>query len=354
MSGRLSAQARADRIGAFREELAQLDGELGGVLDDAQRQRITRHHDTLLAELAHQYDVATTQSGRQLALGLRLASFLGALAICIAVVLFVNRFWGALGTATQVGLLDGGHGAGAGAHGVRGPPRKDALLRRPRRPGGVRALRHGRRHGGDHLQPRAVAPGVSALRGVRRRAGVRLRAPPPAADGARQRGPSGSRARWWCWAGTSGASSSSGGSRSCRRRWSRWRSASSRAPGSGRDSASSTGMFGLIFFFWIVLLYAAIGSGSVLPFATVVGRDRLPGRRVRRGRARRSGSASGGSGIDVTYTGVIAFAMLLFIKATDWWWDWMPRWLFFLVLGGMAVGVMLILKRVKAHVGGAS
>ncbi len=51
---------------------------------------------------------------------------------------------------------------------------------------------------------------------------------------------------------------------------------------------------------------------------------------------------------DVTYTGVAAFTLLLYIKALDWWWDWMPRWLFFLVLGGIAVAVMLVLGRVKA------
>ena len=40
MAGRGDAQARADRIEVFREELAQLEQELGGVLDDAQRARI--------------------------------------------------------------------------------------------------------------------------------------------------------------------------------------------------------------------------------------------------------------------------------------------------------------------------
>ena len=111
-------------------------------------------------------------------------------------------------------------------------------------------------------------------------------------------------------------------------------------------------LFGLIFFFWIVVLYAAFGNGSVLPLSTssveavyqVVGFAAAA--LVIWAGIRRQWN-------DVTYTGVTAFTILLFIKATDWWWDWMPRWLFFLVLGGMAVGVMLVLKRVKAHVGGA-
>ena len=64
MAGRGDAQARADRIEVFREELAQLEQELGGVLDDAQRARIAAHHGALLADLERQYDVATTTSGR--------------------------------------------------------------------------------------------------------------------------------------------------------------------------------------------------------------------------------------------------------------------------------------------------
>ena len=40
--------------------------------------------------------------------GAMVGRFLGALALCIAVVLFVSRFWGALATGTQVGLLTAG------------------------------------------------------------------------------------------------------------------------------------------------------------------------------------------------------------------------------------------------------
>ena len=105
MAGRLDAQARADQIRAFQEELAQLESELGAVLDAGQRATISAHHDALLADFARTFDVSTTESDRQLALGLRLTSFLGALALCTAVVLFVQRFWGGLTTGVQVGLL---------------------------------------------------------------------------------------------------------------------------------------------------------------------------------------------------------------------------------------------------------
>jgi uncharacterized membrane protein len=111
-------------------------------------------------------------------------------------------------------------------------------------------------------------------------------------------------------------------------------------------------MFGLIFFFWVVLLYAGTGVGSVLPLGThgvevvyQVAGFAAAALVIWAGIRRRWN--------DVTYTGVVAFVILLFIKAMDWWWEWMPHWLFFLVLGGMAVLVMVLLKRVQARVGGA-
>ena len=40
--------------------------------------------------------------------------------------------------------------------------------------------------------------------------------------------------------------------------------------------------------------------------------------------------------------------IFVFAKCFDWWWDWMPRYLFFLVLGGLAVAVLVILGRVRS------
>ena len=180
MAGRLDAQARADQIRAFQEELAQLESELGAVLDAGQRAKISAHHDALLADFARTFDVSTTESDRQLALGLRFASFLGALALCIAVVLFVERFWGGLTTGVQVEPPRPRHRAGPRAHRVRRPPGEDPLLRRTRRAGGLRGLRHRRLHAGPDLQPGPLAAGVPHLGGLRRRIGLRLRTPAPA------------------------------------------------------------------------------------------------------------------------------------------------------------------------------
>ena len=111
-------------------------------------------------------------------------------------------------------------------------------------------------------------------------------------------------------------------------------------------------MFGFIAFFWVVLFYAGTGTGSVLP----LGEDGVEVVYQVLGFA--VAALAIWAGIrrqwnHVTYTGVTAFVILLFIKAMDWWWDWMPRWLFFLVLGGMALAVMVVLKRLQARPGGA-
>jgi uncharacterized membrane protein len=43
--------------------------------------------------------------------------------------------------------------------------------------------------------------------------------------------------------------------------------------------------------------------------------------------------------------GTGAFLMLAVIKSVDWFWDWMPRYLYFLTLGLMALLVVLVLRR---------
>ncbi len=105
ISSKREAQQRADRMRAFREELAQLESEGALTLSDEQRQRLEAHLEEKLAELARQFDVDTTESQRQVSWGMRIASTIGALALCAAVYLFFYRYWGLLTTPVQVALL---------------------------------------------------------------------------------------------------------------------------------------------------------------------------------------------------------------------------------------------------------
>jgi hypothetical protein len=99
------AQRRADRIAAFRAELAAL--EAGGVLVLPQEQRaaVERHHDATLRELAERFDVDVEEGEKRLSVGMWVASFLGATALALSVFLFFQRFWGLLTTPAQVAIL---------------------------------------------------------------------------------------------------------------------------------------------------------------------------------------------------------------------------------------------------------
>ena len=46
-------------------------------------------------------------------------------------------------------------------------------------------------------------------------------------------------------------------------------------------------------------------------------------------------------------TGVTFFVIFIYTKFFDWWWDVMPKYLFFLVLGLVAILSLVILKRLR-------
>jgi hypothetical protein len=102
---RLDAQRRADRIAAFRAELADLSREGVLALSPDQRDAVERHHEATLAALADRFDVDASAARKQLSLGMRIASFLGAMALAASAVLYFRHVWGALPTAVQVAIL---------------------------------------------------------------------------------------------------------------------------------------------------------------------------------------------------------------------------------------------------------
>jgi uncharacterized membrane protein len=97
-----AAQREADRVVAFRAELDELARR--GVLEltTEQRTRYDAWADARLAELAHEFDVDTTASEKRVSWGLRIASTLGGVALCTAVVMFFLHVWGYLDTTVQV------------------------------------------------------------------------------------------------------------------------------------------------------------------------------------------------------------------------------------------------------------
>jgi uncharacterized membrane protein len=102
---RAEAQRRADQIRTFEAELDLLEQEGGLVLTTEQRATLARHHSDLLSDLARRFDVDTSPAARQMSLGMRIVSFLGALALSAAIFFFFYRFWGLLSVPAQVGIL---------------------------------------------------------------------------------------------------------------------------------------------------------------------------------------------------------------------------------------------------------
>jgi len=99
------AQRRVDRIRAFREELAQLRGEGALELTSLQQQSLDDHLGATLAALAAGFDVDITDSEKRISWGMRIASTIAGLALCAALVLFFYQVWGLLPAAAQVAFL---------------------------------------------------------------------------------------------------------------------------------------------------------------------------------------------------------------------------------------------------------
>jgi len=101
------AQQRTDQINAFSNELAELERDQVFNLSTEQRQTIHNYHQNLFNQFRNAFDIDSTQQEKQLSLGMRIASFLGAVALAASVFFLFYQFWGRLGTASQIVILSG-------------------------------------------------------------------------------------------------------------------------------------------------------------------------------------------------------------------------------------------------------
>jgi hypothetical protein len=102
---REGAQARLDRLRTFNSELAALEQQGVLTLDGAQRRTLTEYQQGLLADLTRQFDLDRDDEQRRMSIGMRAASMVGAAALSAAVFLFFLRIWGLLATSSQIALL---------------------------------------------------------------------------------------------------------------------------------------------------------------------------------------------------------------------------------------------------------
>jgi hypothetical protein len=74
-------------------------------LTPEQQASITRYHDELLRQLAAEHDIDRTEAAGQLSRGMQIAAFIAAIALTAAVYSLVARFWGRLDLPLQATLL---------------------------------------------------------------------------------------------------------------------------------------------------------------------------------------------------------------------------------------------------------
>ncbi|MDB5766740.1 MAG: rane protein [Collimonas fungivorans] len=105
ISTQTEAQRRADEINVFRQELERLQQDGVLALTKEQQHAVSSHHQALLAEFSRTFDIDRNVPSRQLSIGMRIASFLGALALAASIFFLFYQFWGALTTPVQVAIL---------------------------------------------------------------------------------------------------------------------------------------------------------------------------------------------------------------------------------------------------------
>ncbi len=100
-----SAQSRADQISAFQAELANIEQDEVLSLNPEQHSAVERYHTHILTELTSAFDIDSSQQQKQLSLGMKIASFIGAIGMAASIFFLFYQFWGSFSTTKQVSIL---------------------------------------------------------------------------------------------------------------------------------------------------------------------------------------------------------------------------------------------------------
>ncbi len=105
MDNKQKAQIRADQIQAFYDEVKLLEADKVLQLANEQREALAQYHEDLLKSLTDKFDIDTSSRQKQLSTGMKIASFSGALALAASVFFLFYQFWGFISTSVQVSIL---------------------------------------------------------------------------------------------------------------------------------------------------------------------------------------------------------------------------------------------------------
>jgi uncharacterized membrane protein len=344
------AQRRADRIRGFREELAALESERAISLTEEQSRLLNEHLDRTLERLAREYDVDTTESQKRISWGMRIASTLGGAALCAALVLFFLRIWGSILLPVQVAILALTPILLLGA--TEYAARRERTL-----------------YYASLLGLLAVAAFVLDLSAL----GATFNIAP-------------SRGALLAWGVFSllvayawriglpqiaGVALLIGYTAACLAAWagSYWADCMNRPenflPGAAlafsvpfalrhRSAPFFPAVYraiGLLTILLAILLLSMNGNMSYLPLGT----DHLELGYQLAGLALSLAVVAAGVRFDWRETvnlGAMFFALFLYIRLFHWWWDWMPKYLFFLIFGLISLGLLVLFRRLRTRIAG--
>jgi uncharacterized membrane protein len=105
MDNKQQAQQRADQVQSFYDEVKLLEAENVLHLGAEQKSSASRYHDDLLKTLTDTFDIDISSRQKQLSTGMKIASFIGALALAASVFFLFYQFWGYFTTPVQVSIL---------------------------------------------------------------------------------------------------------------------------------------------------------------------------------------------------------------------------------------------------------
>jgi uncharacterized membrane protein len=102
---RQQAQQRADQIAIFEQELQTLEQEHIIAHSDTSIKHIREHHQHILESLKQRFDLDLNTQAKQLSWGMKIASLLGALAMAASLFFLFYQFWGSFSQLSQSLIL---------------------------------------------------------------------------------------------------------------------------------------------------------------------------------------------------------------------------------------------------------
>ncbi len=343
----MTPQQSADRLRIFRSELDELERRKVLELSASQKTAVDEHITRTLSELASQYDVDTSEPERRISWGMRIASAVGGLALCAAVALFFARYLGLWPTWLQVAAmvaLPVALTVGAGYAARRETSLYySALICVVAFAAFVIDLKV--LGAIFNLAPTPNAFAVWGLFGLALAYHFGLRLVLAAGLVSLMAWITASSSYWrGFW-------------------WFNWERRPEEVMVAGLLLVAAPLVFrhvrrpdfppvyrlvGLLAFFFAILYLSASGHRSYLPAdsRTIEHSYQLFGLAA--------AAAAVWAGIRCNWTGVVNlgtafFTLFLFIRLVDWWWEWMPKYLFFLLVGVVALALVAAFKRLRTR-----